>query len=155
VVFPIVVLALIICIPSWGQDGDWNRVAKLSTRDPILVLQRDGPSVEGEFRSWSPENLLVESRKQVRSITLVSIRQVLVRRKASLWKAVGIGAAIGFGIAFSGGAASAGYLTDRNSPKFVTRAGVGAGLGLLGAGIGAGLGAIAGGFRFETLYRRR
>jgi hypothetical protein len=153
VIIPVIILAALVCIPGWGQDQTWNRVAKLFTGDSIQVLQKDGHTAEGKFQGLTPESLALESRNQVRSITLVSIKQVSVRRKASRWKAAGIGGAIGFGIAFPIGAVSANYFTDQNSPRFSTRAGAGAALGVFGAGIGGGLGAIAGGSRYETVYR--
>jgi hypothetical protein len=155
VIFPIIVLVALVCVPGWGQDQSWNHVAKLSPGNPIQVRQKDGHTVDGKFQSLSPESLTLEKRNQVRSLDLVSIKQVLVRRKASRWKAAGIGAAVGFGIGFPIGAASAGYLTDRNSPKFSQRAGVGASLGLFGAGIGTGIGALIGGARYETIYRTK
>ena len=154
-IFPVIILAALVCIPGWGLDQAWDRLAKLSAGDPIQVLEKDGHTAEGKFQRLTPESLALESRNQVRSITLVSIKQVSVRRKASRWKAAGIGAAVGFGIAFPIGAASAGYLTDQNNPRFGTRAGAGATLGLFGAGIGGGLSAIAGGSRYETVYRSK
>jgi hypothetical protein len=155
VVFPIIVLAALVCIPCWGQDQSWNRVAKLSPGDPIQVVQKDGHTVDGRFQSLSPESLTLENDNQASSLAIASIKQVSARRKGSRWKAAGIGAAVGFGIGFPIGAASAGYLTDRNSPKFSLRAGVGASLGLFGAGIGSGIGALAGGSRYETIYRSK
>ncbi len=154
-IFPTIVLAALVCIPGWGQDQRWNRRASLSAGDPIQVLQIDGHTVDGKFQSLSPESLTLENRNQVRSLALSSIRQVSLRRKASRGKAAGIGAAVGFGIGFPIGAAAAGHLTDRNNPKFTTRAGMGAEVGLLGAGIAAAVGALAGGSRFETVYRNR
>jgi len=153
--FQIVILAALVCLPGRGEDATWNRVAKLSAGDAIHVLAKDGHTSEGRYQGLTPEGLTLESRNQIRSIALVSIKQVSVRRKGSRWKAAGIGGAVGFGIAFPIGAASAGYLTDRNNPTLVTRAGSGATLGLFGAGIGGGIGAIAGGSRFETVYRSK
>jgi hypothetical protein len=152
VIFPIVILAALVSIPGWGQDATWNRVAKLSTRDPIHVLENDGRTTEGKFQGLTADGLTLESKKQVRSITLASIKQISVRRKASRLKAAGIGGAVGFGIAFPIGAASAGYLTDQNGPTFLTRVGTGASVGLVGAGIGGAIGALAGGSRYETVY---
>ena len=154
-VIPFLVFAALLCVPLWGQDPAWDRVAKLATGERIQVLQRDGNTLDGQFRGLSPDRLNIAVRNQVRSILLDSIKQVSVRRKASRWKATGIGAAIGFGIAFPIGASSAGYLTDQNNPSIVTRARFGAGLGLFGAGIGAGLGALASGSHFDTVYRSR
>jgi len=154
-ILPIIILAALTCVPGWGQGTAWNRVAALSAGDRIQVLEKDGHMAEGKFQGLTTDSLTLESRNQVRSITLVSIKRVSVRQKGSRWKATGIGAAVGFGICFPIGAASAGYLTDHNNPRFGTRAGAGAGLGLFGAGIGAGLGAIAGGSRYETVYRTK
>jgi len=155
VIFPIVILAALVCIPGWGQDRTWNRVSNLSAGTPIRVVQKDGHAAEGKFQVLTPESLTLESRNQVRSITLVSIRQVSVRRKASRWKAAGIGGAVGFGIAFPIGAASTGYLTDQNGPTFLTRAETGAMVGLIGAGIGGSIAAIVGGSSHETVYRSK
>ncbi len=130
-IFPTIVLAALVCLPGWGQDQSWNRVVKLSPADPIQVLQKDGHTVDEKFQSLSPESLTLENRKQASSLALTSNKQVSVRRKASRWKAAGIGAAVGFGVGFPIGAASAGYLRDRNSPKFSLRAGFGTSIGLL------------------------
>jgi hypothetical protein len=142
-----------------GRTSDhqeaWIEVASLPPGDRIRVIQKDGRIVEGSFQSVSSESLLLSSRKQIRSVSLAAVRQVSSRRRASRWKAVGIGAAIGFAIAFPIGAASAGYVTDRNNPSVGTRVGFGAGLGLFGAGIGAGIGALTGGSRYQTVYRSK
>jgi hypothetical protein len=155
-------LALLLWIPAglWGQPPaslpqTWQAVAALSREDTIMVVLTEGRVVEGRFQSISPESLVLESKNQVRSLLLPSVKKVSVKRKASRAKTGAIGAAIGFGIGFPIGAAAAGHLTDRNNPKFTTRAGMGAGVGLLGAGIAAGVGALAGGSRFETVYRDR
>ena len=73
----------------------WRRVAALSPGDVISVVPKDGPVVEGRYQSISPESLVVESKKQVRSMPLDSIKQVSVRRKASRAKAAGIGGGCG------------------------------------------------------------
>ena len=90
-VFPIIFLAALVCIPGWGQDQSWNRVAKLSPGDPIQVLQKGGHTVDGKFQSLSPESLTLEDRNQASSLALASIKQVSVQRKASRWKAAGVG----------------------------------------------------------------
>jgi hypothetical protein len=151
-------LALFLWIPAvlWGQPPaslpqTWQHVAKLSSEDTIMVVQTEGRVVEGRFQSISSESLVLDNKNQVRSLPLPSIEKVSVKRKASRAKS----AAIGFGVCFSIGAAAAGHLTDRNNPKLTTRAGMGADVGLLGAGIAAGVGALAGGSRFETVYRHR
>ena len=138
-----------------GLPDAWHRVASVCPGDTIQVLQKDGKIVNGRFQSLSSESVVLNWRNQVRSLSPALIKAVSVRRKASRWKAAGIGAAVGFGIVFPIGAASAGYLTDRNSPRFATRAGLGAELGLFGAGIGAGLGALVGGSRYETVFRSK
>ena len=140
-------------LPEPAQS--WRRVAALSPGDVISVVPKDGPVVEGRYQSISPESLMVESKLQIRSLPLDSIKQVSVRRKASRAKTAGIAAAVGFGVAFPIGAASAGYLSDQNNPSFSTRAGTGVGMGLFGAAIAGGVGALAGGSRFETVYRYR
>jgi hypothetical protein len=133
---------------------DWDRMASLTPGDRIQVIQHKGPMIEAVFRALSPEALTVERRKQILSLPRDTIKQVLVKRKASRSKSIALGAAVGFVVGFPIGAASAGYLADRNSPGFGTRAEVGAGLGLIGAGIGAGLGALTGGSRHHTVYLR-
>ena len=146
---------IIVAFTALVSGQGWDRLSKLSPGERIQVIRTSEGVVDATFRGITAEVLTVERRNQVVSIPRDTIQQVLAVRKASRWKAVAIGSAIGFGAAFPIGAASAGYLTDRNSPGFGTRAKVGAGMGLFGAGIGAGIGALAGGTSHETLYRRK
>ena len=146
---------IIVSFTNLSSAQDWDRMAKIPPGEPLRIIKRDQLSIDAVLRSLTPEVLVVERRKQLLSFPKDSVRQVLVKRKASRWKAVGIAAAVGFGIGFPIGVASSGYLSDQNSPSLNTRVGFGAGLGLIGAGIGAGLGALLGGTRYETVFRQK
>jgi hypothetical protein len=135
------------------QDREWHALQRLTPGERVGVLLRDHKYVQGRFRSWSPEQIDIARGEQLHSLRLGDVRTVTVQRKGSRVKAAGIGALIGFGAAFPFGAASAGYITDRNNPSVQTRMGMGAGFGLFGGGIGAAIGALAGGTRNVTLYR--
>lgn len=148
----LIILATLLGVSAQAQD--WDGLRHLVPEQRISVRTPDGSWVEGRFRSWSPEALQVTVKKDIRRITLADADRVIASGKGSRWKSALIGAAVGFGLAFPVGAASAGYITDQNNPRFQTRVGVGAGLGLFGAGIGSAIGALAGGTKHTTVYRR-
>ena len=148
-------LLVAAAILASAQDTDSQKLQELAPGDRVGVLLRDNKYVEGRFRSWTPDRLEISRKSRDESLKLTDVQRVSVARKGSRMKSAGWGAVIGFGAAFPFGAASAGYLTDRNNPRFQTRMGVGAGFGLFGAGIGAAIGALGGGTDNVTLYRAR
>ena len=138
-----------------AQDADWQKLQSLTPGDRVGVLLRDSKYIGGRFRSWSADRLDIARKSREETLKFTDVQRVNVARKGSRAKSAAWGALIGFGAAFPFGAASAGYLTDQNNPRFQTRMGMGAGFGLFGAGIGAAIGALAGGTDRVTVYRAR
>lgn len=146
---------ILLAASAIAQDSDWQTLQSLHADARVSVVMRDGKLVQGRFASWSPEAIGVASNRGVRTLRAGDVRRVTVQQKSSRWKGAMVGALVGFGIGFPFGAAFAGHITDRNSPGFVTRTGMGAGFGMFTAGIAAPIGALTGGKKQVTVYRDR
>jgi hypothetical protein len=148
-------LTIVIAFLSLAQESDdWTRVRDLPRDERLIVILRDGKSIEGTLQAWSAEGIDIQRKNgEVRSADRSAVLRVGARRQGSRAKAALWGTLIGFGIAFPIGAASAGHLADTNNPSFGTRAGMGAGFGMFGGGIGAAVGALGGGSKIVTIYR--
>jgi hypothetical protein len=147
-----ILIVVLLASHAGAQSRDWAAVQRADGQSVVVSL-RDGKVVRGKLEKWTPAALDLSSAKGVEQIARPDVSAVRVERHGSRKKGALWGAVIGFGIAFPIGAAAAGNLTDRNNPSAATRAGMGAGFGLLAAGIGAGLGTLAGGSHTETIYR--
>jgi hypothetical protein len=146
-------LLLTAVLPAIAQEAGWDKLQTVEQGKRVAVLLRDNKYIEGRFRAWQPDRLDIERRNRTESLKSADVRRVSIRTKGSRAKSAVLGAVIAFGAAFPFGAASAGYLTDQNNPRFQTRLGMGAGFGLFGASIGAAIGALAGGTKNVVVYR--
>ena len=146
-------LAMSVIAQPAASESDWTILQSLDPDSRISVLLPDGDFIDGRFKAWSPGAIEIASKRRVQTFRVEDVRRVTVRQKSSRWKGTLIGALIGFGVAFPIGAASAGYIMDRNDPGFAGRAVMGAGVGMFGAGIGAPIGALTGGHKHALVYR--
>jgi hypothetical protein len=136
-----------------GEPAEWGSLRRIPPEQHVRITIRGGEVMEGRFQGWSPDAITLRHHRQPRSLAYADVRRIDVQQKGSRWKGAMWGAVIGFATLFTCGAASAGYITDRNNPPVGTRIETGAGAGMLGAGVGAAIGALAGASRFVTIYR--
>lgn len=128
-----------------SQDtGDWAAVMKVSPGQKMSVRLTDFKKIEGRFESASDTSITLVRGKKTTEIAKDQIRQVyrLVpkKRRSSIAKSTGIGAAIGFGAGAGVGIWGGSYEDLETAPLVALLGGIGAGVG---AGIGALVGAIS------------
>jgi hypothetical protein len=129
--------------PSQGQDRhDWQSLARLQSGDRVRMSLKTGP-VDGEFQSWTPQELTVGTVTAKREVVIKIERY---RHGGSRAKHAAFGAMIGFAGGFAGGA---------SHPLFNTPAQQGALVGGVGAGIGAIIGALLPTHSKELIYSAR
>jgi hypothetical protein len=146
-------VALLIGMQVAAQEADWSALRQVAPGERIVVTTRARDVVEGRLADWNGNRLEITKGRAIRvfdlaDLTRVQVREPGSRRRSALW-----GALIGFVPTFVCGVANAGYITDRNNPKFGLRMAVGGWSGLFGGGIGAAIGALSGGSRNVTVYQ--
>jgi hypothetical protein len=133
----IALLATQILAPAQDRH-DWQSLGQLQPGDRLRLSLKTGPAT-GAFQGWTPQ--------QVTAGTVTARREdvlTLERYRQGSWgrgKTTAVGALIGFGGGFAIGAGAGGCHPGQFGPC-LSRGGLGAGLGAVGAVIGAGIGAL-------------
>jgi hypothetical protein len=126
--------------PAQGQDRhDWQSLARLYSGDRVRVVLKTAP-VDGEFQSWTPQELTVGTVTAKRE-DVIKIERY--RHGGSRAKHAAFGAMIGFAGGFAGGA---------THPLFNTPAQQGAIVGGAGAVIGGIIGVLLPTHSKELIY---
>jgi hypothetical protein len=136
-----------------AQSRDWQALSQIKDGEKIKVSRKQGASVTGSFKAWTPEQVTIGSTTTPRS-DVVKVERYrnagLSRRKKALLGA-GIGAGAGFGI---GAALGGGCRPQEYGPCFA-RGETGAAGGGGGAIIGAIIGALLPHHGAEVIYAAR
>jgi len=145
--FLALILLCALAASSRGQERhDWQSLLRLHGGDRVRVSLKTGP-VEGEFQSWTPQDLTVGTVTVKRDDVL---RIARYRHGGSRAKRTAVGALIGFGGGFAIGA------SGRVPVCFCTsRAEKGAIAGSAVAVIGAAIGALLPTHSKELIYSSR
>jgi hypothetical protein len=135
----IALLATPLLPPAQGQDRhDWLSLGQLQPGDRIRLSLKTGQAA-GAFQNWTAQDVTVGT-VTARKEDVLKIE----RYRHGAWgrgKTAAVGALIGFGGGFVIGAAAGGCHQGQFGPC-LSRGGLGAGLGFVGAVFGAGIGAL-------------
>lgn len=135
---------------AYGQDfHDWQSGSRLHAGDRVRIVLSTGP-VNGEFQSWTPQNVTVGATTARREDVLKIERY---RQGGSRTKHTAIGALIGFGGGFAIGASVTG--SSSGLGYLVKRPEGGAAVGAAGGIIGAAIGALLPVHSKEIIYSAR
>ena len=142
----IAVLLFIACLTGSAQNAqNWDSLGTLHPGDKVRVSLKAGAPVNGEFQSFTPQQV------QVGAVTALKqdvLRVDRYRNKGGRGKRAAIGALLGFGGGFAFGAAVGG----RKTPGCVSRGEAGAVIGGVGATVGAAVGASLSHRSKELIY---
>jgi hypothetical protein len=136
-------LLLLVCVFGSGAKGqdvhDWQSVAQLHTGDKVRLTLRTGPTTEGVFQNWTPQQVIVGTVTATKQDVLKIEQHLPSGKSRAKWAAAG--AIVGFGVGFGIGAALTGCRQSQFGPC-VSRTKGGAATGAAGAVIGASIGAL-------------
>jgi hypothetical protein len=133
------VLICALAVAAEAQDRhDWQSLGQLQPGDRLHLSLKTGPA-NGAFQNWTAQEVTVGT-VTARKEDVLKIE----RHRQGAWgrgKTAAVGALIGFGGGFVIGAAAGGCHQGQFGPC-LSRGGLGAGLGVVGAVFGAGIGAL-------------
>ena len=133
----VTLLAAPLLAPAQDRH-DWQSLGQLQPGDRLHLSLKTGPA-NGAFQNWTAQDVTVGT-VTARKEDVLKIE----RYRHGAWgrgKTAGVGALIGFGGGFVIGAAAGGCHQGQFGPC-LSRGGLGAGLGFVGAVFGAGIGAL-------------
>ncbi len=97
--------------PAFGDDNTvknqsgWDKLSQLTPGQEIRVKQKDGKSIQGNFRSAAGEAIVVSLTSGEQTINRQSVNRISTKGKGHRGRNTLIGVGIGAGVGVLGGAA--------------------------------------------------